>query len=47
MGFASDVSRAAVREHETVQSAVDAILAGKGQNPSDGCVNYYMLTRVE
>ena len=30
MGFPSDVSCAAIREHESVQSAVDAILAGKG-----------------
>ena len=31
MGFPSSISEVAIREHKTVQAAVDAILAGNGE----------------
>lgn len=31
MGFRSDVSEVALKEYKTVQTAIDAILAGKGR----------------
>lgn len=31
MGFRSDVSEVALKEYKTVQAAIDAILAGKGE----------------
>ena len=31
MGFRSDVSEMALKEYKTVQAAIDAILAGKGE----------------
>ncbi len=31
MGFRADVSEVALKEYKTVQAAIDAILAGKGE----------------
>lgn len=31
MGFRSEVSEVALKEYKTVQAAIDAILAGKGE----------------